>query len=106
MSDDNKSNLPALTKQVGDLVLAGSLQHAEEALSQRRRRAAPACKLRCNIRSRRLHNMNHRSDSPNTNYRRDGPSTNYRWDSPSTKGANGPAAPDSARRSSRLVLSP
>jgi hypothetical protein len=34
MSDDNKSNLPALSKQVGDLVLAGSLQHAEEALSQ------------------------------------------------------------------------
>jgi hypothetical protein len=34
MSDNNKSNLPALTKQVGDLVLAGSLQHAEEALSQ------------------------------------------------------------------------
>jgi hypothetical protein len=34
MSEDNKSNLPALTKQVGDLVLAGSLQHAEEALSQ------------------------------------------------------------------------
>ncbi len=34
MSDDNKSNLPALTKQVGELVLAGSLQHAEEALSQ------------------------------------------------------------------------
>ena len=34
MSDDKKSNLPALTKQVGDLVLAGSLQHAEEALSQ------------------------------------------------------------------------
>jgi hypothetical protein len=33
MSDDNKSNLPALTKQAGDLVLAGSLQHAEEALS-------------------------------------------------------------------------
>lgn len=32
--DDKKSNLPALTKQVGDLVLAGSLQHAEEALSQ------------------------------------------------------------------------
>jgi hypothetical protein len=31
--DDKKSNLPALTKQVGDLVLAGSLQHAEEALS-------------------------------------------------------------------------
>jgi len=34
MSDDNKSNLPALSKQVGELVLAGSLQHAEEALSQ------------------------------------------------------------------------
>jgi hypothetical protein len=34
MSDDKKSNLPALTKQVGDLVLAGSLHHAEEALSQ------------------------------------------------------------------------
>jgi hypothetical protein len=34
MSDDNKSNLPALTRQVGELVLAGSLQHAEEALSQ------------------------------------------------------------------------
>jgi hypothetical protein len=34
MSDDTKSNLPALSKQVGDLVLAGSLQHAEEALSQ------------------------------------------------------------------------
>ena len=34
MSDDKKSNLPALTKQVGELVLAGSLQHAEEALSQ------------------------------------------------------------------------
>ena len=34
MSDDKQSNLPALTKQVGDLVLAGSLQHAEEALSQ------------------------------------------------------------------------
>jgi hypothetical protein len=33
MSDDNKSNLPALTKQVNELVLAGSLQHAEEALS-------------------------------------------------------------------------
>jgi len=34
MSDDKKSNLPALSKQVGELVLAGSLQHAEEALSQ------------------------------------------------------------------------
>jgi hypothetical protein len=34
MSDETKSNLPALTKQVGELVLAGSLQHAEEALSQ------------------------------------------------------------------------
>lgn len=34
MSDDTKSNLPALSKQVGELVLAGSLQHAEEALSQ------------------------------------------------------------------------
>lgn len=34
MSDDNKSNLPALSRQVGELVLAGSLQHAEEALSQ------------------------------------------------------------------------
>ncbi|MCS0633331.1 hypothetical protein NX786_28735 [Telluria mixta] len=34
MSDESKSNLPALTKQVGELVLAGSLQHAEEALSQ------------------------------------------------------------------------
>jgi hypothetical protein len=34
MNDDNKSNLPALSKQVGELVLAGSLQHAEEALSQ------------------------------------------------------------------------
>jgi hypothetical protein len=34
MSDDNKSNLPALSKQVGELVLAGSLQHAEEALSK------------------------------------------------------------------------
>jgi hypothetical protein len=33
MSVDDKSNLPALTKKVGDLVLAGSLQHAEEALS-------------------------------------------------------------------------
>jgi hypothetical protein len=34
MSDDNKSNLPALSRQVGELVLAGSLQHAEEALSK------------------------------------------------------------------------
>ena len=34
MSDDKKSSLPALTRQVGELVLAGSLQHAEEALSQ------------------------------------------------------------------------
>ncbi|MFL6633943.1 MAG: hypothetical protein ACJ8HJ_16690 [Massilia sp.] len=34
MSDDNKSNLPALSKQVGELVLAGSLHHAEEALSR------------------------------------------------------------------------
>lgn len=34
MSDESKSNLPALSKQVGELVLAGSLQHAEEALSQ------------------------------------------------------------------------
>jgi hypothetical protein len=34
MSDETKSNLPALSKQVGELVLAGSLQHAEEALSQ------------------------------------------------------------------------
>ena len=32
--EDKKSNLPALSKQVGELVLAGSLQHAEEALSQ------------------------------------------------------------------------
>lgn len=32
MSD--KANLPALTKQVSELVLAGSLQHAEEAFSQ------------------------------------------------------------------------
>ena len=29
-----KANLPALTKQVSELVLAGSLQHAEEAFSQ------------------------------------------------------------------------
>jgi hypothetical protein len=34
MSDDNKSNLPALTRQVNELVLAGSLHHAEEALSK------------------------------------------------------------------------
>jgi hypothetical protein len=34
MSDDKKSNLPALTQQVGELVLAGSLHHAEEALSK------------------------------------------------------------------------
>jgi hypothetical protein len=34
MSENDKSNLPALSKQVGELVLAGSLQHAEEALSQ------------------------------------------------------------------------
>src|SRR5438067_11500501 len=33
MSDENKANLPALTKQVSELVLAGSLQHAEEAFS-------------------------------------------------------------------------
>jgi hypothetical protein len=32
--DDNKSNLPALTKQVHDLVLSGSLHHAEEAFSK------------------------------------------------------------------------
>jgi hypothetical protein len=34
MSIDDKSNLPALTRQVNELVLAGSLQHAEEALSK------------------------------------------------------------------------
>jgi hypothetical protein len=34
MSTDDKSNLPALTRQVNELVLAGSLQHAEEALSK------------------------------------------------------------------------
>lgn len=34
MSEDNKANLPALTRQVSELVLAGSLQHAEEAFSQ------------------------------------------------------------------------
>jgi hypothetical protein len=34
MSDETKSNLPALSRQVNELVLAGSLQHAEEALSK------------------------------------------------------------------------
>lgn len=34
MSDDDKNYLPALTRQVSELVLSGSLQHAEEALSQ------------------------------------------------------------------------
>jgi hypothetical protein len=34
MSDNDKANLPALTQQVSELVLAGSLQHAEEAFSQ------------------------------------------------------------------------
>lgn len=35
MSDEaNKANLPALTRQVSELVLAGSLEHAEEAFSQ------------------------------------------------------------------------
>ena len=76
------------------------------ALSQRRRRAVRAHKLTCNIRSRRLHSLNYRSDSPNTNYRRDSPNTNYRWDSPSTKGRDDPAAPDSALPSSRLVPPP
>jgi hypothetical protein len=33
MSDDDKTYLPALTRQVSELVLSGSLQHAEEALS-------------------------------------------------------------------------
>jgi hypothetical protein len=33
-SSESKSNLPALTRQVNELVLAGSLQHAEEALSK------------------------------------------------------------------------
>ncbi len=33
-SNEARSNLPALTRQVGELVLAGSLQHAEEALSK------------------------------------------------------------------------
>ena len=31
---DNKSNLPALVSQVGELVLAGSLEHAEEVFSK------------------------------------------------------------------------
>jgi len=34
MSDENKANLPALTRQVSELVLAGSLEHAEEAFSK------------------------------------------------------------------------
>jgi hypothetical protein len=34
MSDETKSKLPALSRQVNELVLAGSLQHAEEALSK------------------------------------------------------------------------
>jgi hypothetical protein len=34
MSDDNKANLPALTQQVSELVLAGSLSHAEDAFSK------------------------------------------------------------------------
>jgi hypothetical protein len=34
MSEENKANLPALSKQVSELVLAGSLQHAEEAFSK------------------------------------------------------------------------
>jgi hypothetical protein len=34
MSIDDKANLPALSRQVNELVLAGSLQHAEEALSK------------------------------------------------------------------------
>lgn len=34
MADDSKSNLPALTKQVTELVLAGSLGHAEQAFSE------------------------------------------------------------------------
>ena len=76
------------------------------ALSQRRRRAVRAHNLTCNIRSRRLDNMNYRLDRPNTNYRRDSPSSHYRWDSPSTKGRDDPAAPDSARPSSRLVSPP
>ncbi|MCA1858379.1 hypothetical protein LE190_20950 [Massilia oculi] len=33
-SDAGKANLPALTRQVSELVLAGSLEHAEEAFSQ------------------------------------------------------------------------
>jgi hypothetical protein len=34
MSENNKANLPALSKQVTELVLSGSLQHAEEAFSK------------------------------------------------------------------------
>jgi hypothetical protein len=34
MSEEKKANLPALTQQVSELVLAGSLQHAEEAFSK------------------------------------------------------------------------
>ena len=36
MSDEAKqgSNLPALARQVGELVLAGSLEHAEEVFSK------------------------------------------------------------------------
>jgi hypothetical protein len=34
MSDDSKSNLPALSKQVTELVLAGSLSHAEQAFAE------------------------------------------------------------------------
>jgi hypothetical protein len=34
MSEEKKANLPALTRQVSELVLAGSLQHAEEAFSK------------------------------------------------------------------------
>ncbi len=33
MDDDNKANLPALTQRVSELVLAGSLHHAEQAFS-------------------------------------------------------------------------
>src|SRR4051812_41473749 len=34
MSMDDKSNLPALSKQVTELVLAGSLSHAEQAFAE------------------------------------------------------------------------
>jgi hypothetical protein len=34
MSDDDKSYLPAITRQVTELVLAGSLSHAEQAFSE------------------------------------------------------------------------